>query len=87
MTTPPPVQFWVATDEDASRICAVLEALGYSPTRELDKRNDTTHVQWVADRCARRYGLSDRQRDVLLCVLEGMSPTGLQLGDTPWNTK
>lgn len=61
----------VAHDDDASRISAVLEALGYSVLRQLDEGDGPHRLRWAVNRLARRHKLTSREQDILELVLEG----------------
>ena len=78
MTTSPArtqVHIRVAQDDDASRISAVLEALGYSVLRELDEGDGPHRLNWAVDRLARRHQLTSREQDMLELVLDGRTNT------------
>jgi DNA-binding CsgD family transcriptional regulator len=55
-------------DEHASRISALLEALGYEAERTGEY---TDRLQWRLDRVASRYKLTLREREVLGMVIAG----------------
>lgn len=65
------VRVWVEGDEDASRVSAVLEALGYSVIREFDEGDAEARQRWTVGRLARRHKLTPREADILEQVLEG----------------
>ncbi|NVB36370.1 helix-turn-helix transcriptional regulator [Pseudenhygromyxa sp. WMMC2535] len=65
------VHIRVARDEDAARISAVLEALGYSVLRELDEGDGPARLRWAVSRLARTHKLTDREQDILELVLNG----------------
>ncbi len=65
------VHIRVTHDEDANRISAVLEALGYSVLRELDEGDAPTRLRWAVTRLARFHKLTEREQDILECVLSG----------------
>jgi DNA-binding CsgD family transcriptional regulator len=67
------VHIRVIRDEDASRISAVLEALGYSVLRQLDEGDGPQRLRWAVTRLARRHKLTNREQDILELVLEGRS--------------
>ena len=69
--TGPEVHFRVADDAEASRIAALLEALGYAPIREVD--NPEARARWIVETFSRRYRLTSRERDLLECMLAGQS--------------
>ena len=70
-TTPNQVRIWVSTDEDANRVSAVLEALGYIVVRELEEGDGPARLRWADQRLAKRHKLTDREQDILGCVLAG----------------
>lgn len=72
------VHIRVARDDDASRISAVLEALGYSVQRQLDEGDGPQRLRWAVTRLARRHKLTSREQDILELVLEGRS--NVQIG-------
>ncbi len=65
------VHIRVARDEDAARISAVLEALGYSVLRELDEGDGPARLRWAVNRLARAHKLTEREQDILELVLNG----------------
>ncbi len=65
------VRIWVERDEDANRISAVLEALGYSVLRELEEGDAPSRLRWAVERLARRHKLTIREQDILERVLAG----------------
>jgi DNA-binding CsgD family transcriptional regulator len=69
--TPPTteVAIRVASDGDASRITAVLEALGYVVVRDLTNYSATLAI--AAGRLAQRHKLTTRERQILERVLNG----------------
>jgi DNA-binding CsgD family transcriptional regulator len=67
------VHIRVIRDDDASRISAVLEALGYSVLRQLDEGDGPQRLRWAVTRLARRHKLTNREQDILELVLEGRS--------------
>ena len=70
---PTEVHIRVALDDDASRICAVLEALGYRVQRELGEREAGERLGWAVESLTRRCQLTRRERDVLELVLDGLN--------------
>ena len=76
-TTPTPmpihseVRIWVDRDEDANRVSAVLEALGYTVLRELEEGDGPARLRWAVNRLARRHKLTGREQDILERVLAG----------------
>ncbi|MFV8749920.1 LuxR C-terminal-related transcriptional regulator [Nannocystaceae bacterium ST9] len=73
MTTSNQVHIRVTHDDDANRISAVLEALGYSVLRELDEGDAPSRLHWAVTRLARFHKLTEREQDLLECVLSGKS--------------
>ena len=76
-STKPEVHIRVDQDADATRITAVLEALGYEVVRALDEGDGPSRLRWAVDRLARRHRLTAREQDVLIGVLEGLDNRGL----------
>jgi DNA-binding CsgD family transcriptional regulator len=72
-STQPEVHIRVATDADATRITALLEALGYRVVRRLDDADGRTRLDWAIERISRAHRLTTREREVLEGVLEGDS--------------
>jgi DNA-binding CsgD family transcriptional regulator len=62
-----------ASDDDAKRIAAVLEALGYSVKRALTESVDPQRLNAAADRLVDRHKLTERERDILRLVLAGVT--------------
>jgi DNA-binding CsgD family transcriptional regulator len=73
MTTKNQVHIRVSHDDDANRISAVLQALGYSVLRELDEGDAPSRLHWAVTRMARCHKLTEREQDLLECVLAGKS--------------
>lgn len=73
----PEVLIRVTEDRDASRISAVLEALGYDVVRQLERGDAGQRLRWSVDRLARRHNLTTRERHVLAGVLAGLDNAGL----------
>ncbi|WP_244923931.1 helix-turn-helix domain-containing protein [Enhygromyxa salina] len=73
ISTTTEVHIRVARDDDASRIAAVLEALGYNVLRQLDEGDGPQRLRWAVTRLARRHKLTSREQDILELVLEGRS--------------
>ncbi len=69
----PAVQIRVAGDDDAQRVCAVLEALGYRVTRDLGEHDGPERLAWAVARLARAHALTKRERDILALVLDGLN--------------
>ena len=65
------VRFAVDEDEQANKISALLEALGYEPVRELDHGSAAVRLQWAVTRLATTARLTERERDILDRVLQG----------------
>jgi DNA-binding CsgD family transcriptional regulator len=65
------VRIWVERDDDANRISAVLEALGYTVLRELEEGDGPSRLRWAVNRLARRHKLTLREQDILERVLAG----------------
>jgi DNA-binding CsgD family transcriptional regulator len=72
------VRFEVASDDDSSRISAILEAIGYTAER-VGSLGEPDHVARV-ERMARRYKLTAREAEVLTMFVEGKS--GDEIGAT-----
>jgi DNA-binding CsgD family transcriptional regulator len=72
-STQPEVHIRVETDADATRITALLEALGYRVVRRLDDADGRTRLGWAIERLSRAHRLTTREREVLEGVLEGDS--------------
>ena len=66
------VHIRVSHDDDASRIAAVLEALGYRVMRELDEGDAPQRLAWAVTRLAQRHKLTAREQDILALVLDGL---------------
>jgi DNA-binding CsgD family transcriptional regulator len=65
------VRIWIERDDDANRISAVLEALGYTVLRELEEGDGPSRLRWAVDRLSRRHKLTLREQDILERVLAG----------------
>ena len=65
------VRIWVTDDDDANRVSAVLEALGYCVLRELEQGDGPTRLRWAVNRLARRHKLTAREQEILERVLAG----------------
>jgi DNA-binding CsgD family transcriptional regulator len=65
------VRIRVERDDDANRISAVLEALGYTVLRELEEGDGPSRLRWAVERLAGRYKLTQREQDILEGVLAG----------------
>lgn len=64
----PNVTFKTSDDGDASRICAVLEAIGFHAVRDLEDGDD---LEWPIARVTRRHRLTDRETQILRLVIVG----------------
>lgn len=73
----PEVVIQVDRDSDANHISAVLEALGYAVLRHLAEGDAPQRLAWAIDRLVLRHGLTARERDVLVGVLDGLDNDGL----------
>jgi DNA-binding CsgD family transcriptional regulator len=73
------VRFFVDGDEQANKITALLEALGYEAVREIDHDAPQTRLRWAVTRLASSARLTDRERSILDRVLQGSSNT--EIGD------
>jgi DNA-binding CsgD family transcriptional regulator len=71
------VTIHVAADADASRIRAVLEALGFTVVRALDEGDAPSRLEWAVAHLSARHGLTERERDVLAGVLAGLDNDAL----------
>jgi len=65
------VRIWVDGDDDANRVSAVLEALGYTVLRELEEGDGPARLRWAINRMAWRHKLTAREQDILERVLAG----------------
>jgi DNA-binding CsgD family transcriptional regulator len=72
-STQPEVHIRVETDADATRVMALLEALGYRVVRRLDDADGAVQLGWAIERMSRTHRLTTREREVLQGVLEGDS--------------
>jgi len=70
---PTPILFQVADDDDANRVSAVLEALGYAPQRKLEALPSKSQLAYVLDRIVRRHKLTSREDAVLRHITAGTS--------------
>ncbi len=73
MTTTNQVHIRVTTDDDANRISAVLEALGYCVLRELAEGDAPSRLHWAISRLTDFHKLTEREQDLLGCVLSGQT--------------
>jgi DNA-binding CsgD family transcriptional regulator len=71
------IYYRIDSDEDARRVSAVLEALGYEPKREA--LGGATHRGWVVDQLASGGRLTTRERAIVEGILDGRTPE--QLGN------
>lgn len=65
------VRIWVDGDDDANRVSAVLEALGYNVLRELAEGEGPARLRWAVTRMTWRHKLTEREREILERVLAG----------------
>ena len=70
-TTTNEVRIWVERDDDAHKVSAVLEALGYTVLRELEEGDGPARLRWAVNRLAQRHKLTPREQDILQLVLGG----------------
>ena len=73
------VRFTVEDDEQANKIIALLEALGYEAIREIEHGSAQTRLRWAVTRLSQRASLTERERDILQRVLQGHS--NAQIGE------
>lgn len=76
------VRFAVDDDEQANKISALLEALGYEAVRELDHGSAQNRMRWAVTRLTTKAKLTERERDILTRVLQGQlnAEIGEELG-------
>jgi DNA-binding CsgD family transcriptional regulator len=67
------VRFFVDGDEQANKITALLEALGYDAVREIDHDSPQTRLRWAVTRLSTQAKLTDREISILDRVLQGNS--------------
>jgi DNA-binding CsgD family transcriptional regulator len=65
------VCIWVDGEDDANRVSAVLEALGYTVLRELEEGDGPARLRWAVSRLSLRHKLTLREQDILERVLAG----------------
>jgi DNA-binding CsgD family transcriptional regulator len=65
------VRFAVEDDEQANKITALLEALGYEVIREIEHGSAQTRLRWAVTRLSSRAKLTEREREILQRVLQG----------------
>ncbi|MFO7564472.1 MAG: helix-turn-helix transcriptional regulator [Enhygromyxa sp.] len=65
------VRIWVDGDDDANRVGAVLEALGYTVLRELAEGDGPARLRWAITRMTWRHKLTEREQTILELVLAG----------------
>jgi DNA-binding CsgD family transcriptional regulator len=65
------VRFFVDGDEQANKITALLEALGYEAIREIDHDSPQTRLRWAVTRLSTQAKLTERERAILDRVLQG----------------
>jgi DNA-binding CsgD family transcriptional regulator len=73
------VRFFVDGDEQANKIIALLEALGYEAIREIDHDSPQTRLRWAVTRLATQARLTERERAILDRVLQGCG--NAEIGD------
>ncbi|PRQ09593.1 helix-turn-helix domain-containing protein [Enhygromyxa salina] len=73
------VRFLVEGDEQANKITALLEALGYEAIREIDQDSPQTRLRWAVTRLASSAQLTDREVSILDRVLQGCG--NAEIGD------
>ena len=69
------VRFAVDDDEQANKITALLEALGYEAVRDVDHGSTETRLRWAVTRLTKSANLTDRERTILDRVLRGEGNT------------
>src|SRR5690606_20419809 len=67
------VRFAVERDEQAAKITALLEALGYEVVRDLAPDSPQTRLRWAVTRLKSKATLTEREADILALVLQGRS--------------
>jgi DNA-binding CsgD family transcriptional regulator len=67
------VRFAVERDEQAAKISALLEALGYEVVRDLAPDTAQTRLRWAVSRLKTMSMLTEREADILEQVLQGKS--------------
>ena len=65
------VRFAVEHVEQAAKITALLEALGYEAVRDLDHSSAQSRLRWAVTRLATHARLTERERDIVTLVLQG----------------
>jgi DNA-binding CsgD family transcriptional regulator len=65
------VRFAVDDDEQANKICALLEALGYEAIRDVTPMPPKSRLRWAVHRLAVRAHLTEREQDILGQILAG----------------
>ncbi|KIG12217.1 hypothetical protein DB30_01790 [Enhygromyxa salina] len=73
------VRFFVDGDEQANKITALLEALGYEAVREIDHDSPQSRLRWAVTRLAASAHLTEREVSILDRVLQGSGNT--EIGD------
>jgi DNA-binding CsgD family transcriptional regulator len=71
------VRFSVASDDDATRVAAILEALGFS-TERVGEEHGPRATAFRLDRLARSRKLSEREREVVESIVAGR--TNVEIG-------
>jgi DNA-binding CsgD family transcriptional regulator len=67
------VRFSVERDDQAAKITALLEALGYEVVRDLDQGSAQNRLRWAVARLSSKAQLTEREADILALVLQGRS--------------
>lgn len=65
------VRFAVDDDEQANKISALLEALGYEAVREIDHGSAQMRLRWAVTRLSSSAKLTEREQEILGRVLRG----------------
>jgi DNA-binding CsgD family transcriptional regulator len=63
----------VERDDQAAKITALLEALGYEVVRDLDHGTAQNRLRWAVTRLSSKAQLTEREADILALVLQGRS--------------
>jgi DNA-binding CsgD family transcriptional regulator len=76
------VRFAVEGDEQAAKITALLEALGYEVIRDLEHGSAQNRLAWAVTRLSNQAQLTEREADILALVLQGRNNSEIakQLG-------
>jgi DNA-binding CsgD family transcriptional regulator len=73
MNEPTNVRICVESDDDAHRVTAVLESLGYEVKRDMTLAGGPSRLAWAAIEIARAHGLTNGERCMLGKLLAGDS--------------